>query len=245
MLIEQVKPPRKKRGFKGDVMKRKFVACSTNLVLMLCLATVWAVLSPATMSGQTSGIGTDGYTRVLWQGADSSIAVWKLDGNLNFVSAATDGPYEGWIPVALAVGDDNYTRVMWRSTTGGLALWLLDPNLNYVSAYTYGPFLGWLPVSTSLNAAGDEAVIWKNTDGSMAIWILTRDQSTILLNESYTNATFGYIPAGPDTARSRGLATPGAKTSALANSEQTTGRPLPKELTPQLKRLPAPPRAVE
>jgi hypothetical protein len=225
-------------------MKWKFEIYSTKLVLMLGLATVWGLLSPAIMSGQTSGMGMDGITRVLWQGPNSSIAVWKLDSNLNFVKGVAYGTTDGWIPVALTVGNDNYTRVMWRSTEGALALWGLDPDLNFVSSYAYGPYPGWLPVSFSVNAAGEDTVIWRETDGRMGVWMLSPDQSTVLLNVGYPNATFGYVPAGPDAARSRGLTTPGGKTSAPGNSEQA-GRPLPKELTPQLKQLPAPPRAVE
>jgi hypothetical protein len=223
-------------------MNRRFVIYSTKLVLSLCVATVCAVLNPATMSAQTSGTGGDGYTRVLWQGADSSIQVWLLDPNLNYVAGVTEGPYEGWIPVALAVGDDSYTRIMWRSTEGELALWLLYPNLDFYSSTVYGPYPGWLPETTSVDSNGYERVVWRNTNGALDVWELTPGQ--ILINSvGYTNGTFGYVPAGSDAAPGRGLTTPGK--GPVPDKNERAGRPAPKVLTPQLRRLTAPPRRIE
>lgn len=211
-----------------------------KIILMLVAVTIWAATTSTTLSAQTSGTGLDGYTRVFWQGADSSIVVWKLDGNLNVVSGVTDGPYAGWVPLGLTVGDDNYTRIIWRSTGGQLATWLLDPNLNYVAGNTFGPFAGWLPVSTSLNSGGYEWVIWRHTLGYMAVWVLSPNQSQIIETVGFTNS--GYTPGQESaftTRESNKLeksATPG-QAGAAANG-------LPDELTPHFKRLPQLPQAM-
>src|SRR4051812_43563893 len=52
-------------------------------------------------SAQTSGVGGDGYTRILWRGTDSSVSIWKVDGALNFSSYRAYGPYDCWTPIAL------------------------------------------------------------------------------------------------------------------------------------------------
>lgn len=222
-------------------MKRKLEIYGKSCVLILSVATILAVLNPLTVSGQTSGTGLDGYTRVLWQGTDSSVQIWKLNGALGVISGVTEGPFAGWVPVALAVGDDNFTRIMWRSTAGELSLWLLDPNLNYYSSVSYGPYFGWLPVSTSVDSAGNERVAWRNTDGAMAVWTLSPNQSLILEAVSYANPT-GYVPAGANAVTARGSAAPKSYKLGAAGE---TGHPVPDLLIPDFKRLQERPRGIE
>lgn len=200
-------------------------------IVLMVVATL-AAIAPVTMSAQTSGTGLDGYTRVLWQGTDSSIVIWKLDGNFNVVSTTHGGPFTGWIPIGLTVGTDNYTRVIWRSTEGQLAVWLIDPNLNYVSGYWYGPYLGWLPESTSVDPGGDEYVIWRHTLGYMAVWMLSPDQSELLRSIGYTNS--GYTPAQEATGFDRSSTVP--RTTLVPGHVGERATPLPKEMTPSFER---------
>lgn len=220
-------------------MKRNFKSFGKKIMLTLVAATILAVTAPTILSAQTSGTGLDGYTRVLWQGTDSSIAIWKLDGNLNVVYGVKAGPYPGWIPIGLTVGDDNYTRIMWRSTTGALAVWLIDPNLNYVSGYAYGPYLGWLPESTSVDARGYERVIWRHTLGYMSVWVLSPNQSQLLVGASYANS--GYTP-GQGYATTAGDSSTPQASIALGRAGQVANR-LPDELTPHFQPLTRLPQA--
>lgn len=216
-------------------MKQVMERLSRKLVLALTVVMMLGA-TPALLSAQSSGTGTDGYTRVLWQGTDSSIAIWKLDGNFNYVYGVNFGPYGGEIPMGINVGDDNYTRVMWRGTDGSIILWLLDPNLNWVSGYQYGPFFGWLPDSFSVDAAGYQRVTWKHTTGVMDIWLLPPNQNFIVLSAAFFNP--GYIFGGAE--RQHGGA-PSMFGNAAAASR--AGRVLPKEMVPNFTKANTPIRS--
>src|SRR5664279_1828996 len=90
------------------------------------------------VSAQTSGVGNDGYTRILWRGTDGSISMWKLDANVNYVTYHAYGPYDGYTPIALTTAGNNYSYVLWRNTDGSISLWEVDPNLNYVNSKVFG-----------------------------------------------------------------------------------------------------------
>jgi hypothetical protein len=221
-------------------MNCNFKNTRRRIMLMLMAATIWAVTTPIIMSAQTSGTGNDGYTRVLWQGPDSSIAIWKLDASLNLVLSVSDGPFAGWIPIGLTVGDDNYTRVIWRNTSGQLAVWLIDPNLNYVSGNVAGPFDGWLPVSTSLNSAGNMYVVWRHTMGDMAVWVYSIDLSSVIGAKALTNSP--YIPGQEGAAKPRESTKPDQSAAIGKVGPVTNG--LPDEFTPHFKPLTHVPQAT-
>jgi hypothetical protein len=75
------------------------------------------------VSAQTSGVGGDGYTRLLWRGTDGSISLWKLDGNLKEVSFHAYGPYPDYEPIAITAAADSYTYGLWRKTDNSISLW--------------------------------------------------------------------------------------------------------------------------
>src|SRR4051794_14365399 len=159
-------------------------------------AVVWASVHPSIMSAQTSGVGSDGNTRVLWRATNGSVSVWKVDASLNYVDSHIYGPYDGWTPLSLAVSSNNRTYLLWRNTNGQAALWWLDENLAFGNSVTTGPYYAWIPETLSVSTANpyDLRLIWKNTNGSVTMWILNADLT--YLNSRAYGPYFGYDP-GP------------------------------------------------
>jgi hypothetical protein len=157
------------------------------------LVAVWFVaVQPGTLSAQNSGVGWDGYTRFLWKGTDSSILIWTLDSNLNYVNSRTYGPYFSWVPQAMVVGSDNYARILWKNTDGTICLWLVDPSLNFVSYKVYGPYSGWVADSISLNPAySTMSLSWTSTTGQVWWWSLDSNLNYITSHGSF-GPYFGY-----------------------------------------------------
>jgi hypothetical protein len=171
-----------------------------KLIPMAALVAIWAAVQPGTLSAQTSGVGCDGYTRLLWRGTDSSINLWNLDPSLNLSASVIYGPYEAWSAVAITVGCDNYTRVLWQNTDGAIDLWLVDPNLNYVSNQEYGPYSGWLAESLSIDGADNLRLIWKNTNGEIDVWML--GPALNYLTGQIYGPYWGWNGGAADTAKS-------------------------------------------
>src|SRR4051794_29409323 len=148
-----------------------------RLFLVAAAVIVWASIQPGTLSAQTSGVGSDGYTRVLWRATNGSVSVWKVDGSLNYVDSHIYGPYDGWTPLSLAVSSNNRTYLLWRSTDGKATLWWLDENLVFGNSVITDPYYGWIPETLSISTASpyDLRVIWKNTNGSVSIWSFNAD----------------------------------------------------------------------
>jgi hypothetical protein len=190
-------------GQRNDVRHRKCVLAkekvmSTKLSKLLTLAAVVTVLSaihPGISSAQTSGVGPDGFTRILWRGTDGRISLWKLNAALQHVSDIQYGPYAGWDPIAMTVGTNNNTYVLWRYTDNSISLWRLDSNLNLVTSQTYGPYAGWKPQGLG-SGGGQLRVIWRYTVGQLSVWSV--DQSTLGLLDFETHGPFfGFDPGAP------------------------------------------------
>jgi hypothetical protein len=60
---------------------------------------------------QTSGVGSDGQTRILWRGTDGSVSLWNVDASLNYLAYHAYGPYDGWIPIALTTAPNKHGRI--------------------------------------------------------------------------------------------------------------------------------------
>jgi hypothetical protein len=169
----------------------------TSTLLKKCLFTaavtvIAAAVNPGTMFAQTSGVGSDGYTRILWRGTDGEISLWKLDGNLNYVGSHAYGPYDGWIPLAITVGQDNYARVLWKNTQGAISLWNVDPNLNLAYSRVYGPYYGWVPESISIDDNNNSRVSWRETQGHVSVWYV--DPALNYLFSRVYGPYFGWDP---------------------------------------------------
>jgi len=166
---------------------------------MAALMTLWA-MQPGIASAQTSGVGSDSFTRLFWRGTDSRISLWKLNSDLSFNSAREYGPYSEYIPLAIAVGNipgapgANSTYVLWRRTDGSIAIWIVDANLNYVTSNVYGPYAGWIAETVSIDDINRLRVVWRHTNGSISVWIV--DTNLNYVTSNVYGPYFGYIP-GP------------------------------------------------
>jgi hypothetical protein len=174
-----------------------------RLLAAAAAVAIWATFQPHTVSAQTSGVGGDASTVFRWIARDSGnqpdmLSLWKVDGNLNYITSQQYGPYSGYYPDFITTNKNGYTYVLWEDYTPinymfgnylGAQLWLVDPNLNYVTSVEYGPYAGWTPEGLSVDTDGSNYIrlIWKNDDGSISVWVL--DQ-----NLNYSNsATFGPV----------------------------------------------------
>ena len=176
---------------KVQKLRKTFFAIATTIALL-------GAIQPGIGSAQTSGVGSDGITRLMWRGTDGTFSLWRLDQNLNFMNYKVFGPVYEWTPVALTVGSDNNTYVMWRHTTNGApAIWRIDPNGNFAPGPELQPTPGWIPESLSISQDGRNnlRVIWKCTNGRLSVWDV--DHTTLQLR-SYKAflPQFGYDAGG-------------------------------------------------
>jgi len=168
-----------------------------NLLFLAAAATIWAAaMQPGDVSAQSSGIGGDGDTRLLWRGTDGSISVWKLNPSLAVLGGHIYGPYYGWQPVALTTANNNFSYVLWRDTNNFVSLWALDANLNFAFNKTYGPFYGWVAETLSVDTNGNSTLrlIWRSSTGEVSVWFL--DQNLNFVRNAIYGPFFGWNP-GP------------------------------------------------
>jgi hypothetical protein len=176
--------------------KRIMNTLHKKLLVVAAAAIVWTAIQPGIVSAQTSGVGNDGYTRVLWRATDGSISLWKLDGNLTLATSHAYGPYPGWVPIAITVAENDNTYVLWRYTDGSISLWEVDSNLNLVTSHVYGPYTGWIAQGISSGGPGSLLrVIWRYTTGTISIWRV--DPSLNLIGSQVYGPYFGYDPGAP------------------------------------------------
>jgi hypothetical protein len=157
--------------------------------------TILSTIQPRIVFAQTSGVGSDGFTRILWRGTDGSMSIWKLNATLDQVATSQYGPFSGYEPIAITVGTNNFTYVLWRNTSGSISLWGMDSNLNLVVNQQYGPYAGW--TAQGLSSSKDALrVIWRHTLGQVSVWDV--DPTTLnLLNSKGYGPNFGWDPGAP------------------------------------------------
>jgi len=166
-----------------------------KLLVVAAVILAWTAIQPGIASAQTSGIGSDGFTRVLWRGTDGSISLWKLDGSLNFMTNHVYGPYPGYTPIAITTAANNNTYVLWRYTDGSIALWEVDANLNIVTSRGYGPYAGWSAQNMSTGPGSELRVIWRHTTGMVSVWWV--DAFLNLITSKAYGPYFGWDPGAP------------------------------------------------
>ena len=172
-------------------------ACKRLLLAVAAAAMIWTVFEPEPGLAQSSGVGGDGYTRMLWRRTDSSISLWKLDPSLNMVSVTNYGPYTGWFPIALTTAPNNNTYMLWNSYNGMISLWMLDVNLNFVNSKTYGPYTGYIAQGLSVGSGTNNnfRVIWREYDGTASIWNV--DSNLNMVNSPQYGPYISYDPGSP------------------------------------------------
>ena len=137
--------------------KLSFRDCQENVnsilkkmhLLVAAIAVSTASVQPAVSLAQTSGMGSDGNTRLMWRATNQSIALWDINANLIDFAGVGYGPYAGWTPIAMTAGINNYSYVLWNYLNGAAVIWLVDPNLNFVGGAVAGPYAGWTAESLS------------------------------------------------------------------------------------------------
>jgi hypothetical protein len=164
--------------------------CRQSLLAVAVVISAFVTIQP--VLAQSSGVGCDGATRLLWKGTNASISLWKLDSNLNILGNAVYGPYVGWAPAGITTACNNNTYVLWLGLTadglafnGAALIQRLDANLNYVTQQAYGPASGWLPESLSVDTTPNSTLrlIWRGgntiSGGTVSIWYLQPDLSVV------------------------------------------------------------------
>jgi hypothetical protein len=167
-----------------------------KLFLAALAMAAWPAIQP--VSAQTSSVGADGATRLLWRGTDNSASVWKLDADLNVVlmsEAYVKDP--GWLPIAITTASTNNTYLLWRDTAGIVLIWRLDTNLAHVGDVTINdnqPVDTWTAVglSSDQNPASNYPLrlIWRRTTGEVGVWKISEGR-----NVQPNPVEVGYGPA--------------------------------------------------
>jgi WD40 repeat protein len=168
-------------------------ALRKKLLVVTAVTFVSMAVQPGILSAQTSGLGTDGFTRVLWKATDGSISLWKFDASLNSVGSPKNyGPFGGFVPVAMTTAPSNETYVLWKSTDGSISIWRLNADLDFLTSRAYGPFTGWIAQGLSTGPGNRLRLIWRYTTGILSIWDL--DAGMTLANARMYGPFFGYDP---------------------------------------------------
>jgi len=142
-----------------------------NRLLAIAAFTMWAIIQPGTVSAQDSGIGGDGFTRLLWISTANHMILWKLDQNLNVVVSCDYGAQRGFDPLAITTAANNNTYVLWSHTDRrSIALWVVDANLNFINSQSYPHLPEWVPKGLSTGGSSPNFhVIWES-HGTKAVW---------------------------------------------------------------------------
>ena len=168
-----------------------------KLLAVAAAAAMWAVIQPGIVSAQTSGIGSDEYTRFAWRGTDNSLSLWQLyppSLGMGYYNSHAYGPYSGWTPLAITTLNNNYTYVLWQYLDGTVTVWQVDTYLNYVTQHVYGPYTGWSAkgLCADTTTGNQFCIIWKHNNGSVSVWRL--DQNINFLTFHQDGPFFGWDP---------------------------------------------------
>ena len=139
--------------------------CRQSLLAVAVVISAFVTIQP--VLAQSSGVGCDGATRLLWTGTNASISLWKLDSNLNVLSKTAYGPYAGWYPAGITTACNNNTYVLWLGLTanaldfnGAALIQQLDANLKFVRQRAYTQ-TGMFPDSLSADPSNNTLrLIW-------------------------------------------------------------------------------------
>jgi hypothetical protein len=167
----------------------------SRLLTLMMTVTVLSAIQPGIVSAQTSGVGPDGFTRILWRGTDGRISIWKLNASLLHVADVQHGPHPPYDPIAITVGSNNHTYVLWANTNGAISLWRLDSNLNLITHQGFGPYDGWRAEGLG-SGGGRLRVIWRHTTGQVSVWAVNPSSLAFLDNEVH-GPFFGFDPGAP------------------------------------------------
>ena len=175
--------------------------CRQSLLAVAVVISAFVTIQP--VLAQSSGVGCDGATRLLWRGINQSITLWKLDATLNFLTNASFGPYKGWAPEAITTACNNNTYVLWLGLTadqlafnGTALIQKLDANLKFVTQQTYTQ-TGLFPDSLSADPSNNTLrLIWRGgntTTGTVIISGGTVTTSGVTVAISYLHHDLSVV----------------------------------------------------
>lgn len=168
-----------------------------SLLVCAAVAGTWAA-AMLSASAQTSGIGSDEFTRLAWRGTDNSVDLWQFfppSSGFGFYNSHAYGPYTNWTPVGITTLNNNDTYVLWQNYDGTVAVWKVDTFLNFITSRTYGPYSGWTAkgISADTTNGNQFGIIWKANDGSVSVWRV--DQNLNFVGGHVQAGRFGWDPA--------------------------------------------------
>jgi hypothetical protein len=194
-----------------------------RLLAVAAAAAIWATVQPGTVSAQTSGVNTFGWTVIRWagdvgDGTYDTLALWELDSNLNYIQSRNYGPFPGYVPLFSTTVADGATYVLWQYQDGSINLWSVDANLNLTNTHAYGPFPGWHPEGLSPDTAGltgpnSFRVIWRNDNWQVNVWEVDDNLNAVAFH-AYGPAAGWY----PGTFGSILTPAPGQQTPSAAHT---------------------------
>ncbi|MDQ2799715.1 MAG: GDSL-type esterase/lipase family protein, partial [Armatimonadota bacterium] len=181
-------------------------------------APVWRAVSAAS--------GPDGKTRLLWDNANGTAALWDVDEAGGTFSLHAYGPFAGWTASKIAVGPDNQTRLLWNNAqTGVVAVWSVDDRTGQFAPRFYGPYVGWSTKAIAVGTDNQTRLLWDNNTGQIAVWDIDNGtgQFSQFFYGPYDGWTATSLSVGPDN-KTRILWNHDSGQVALWDLDNGTGR---------------------
>jgi hypothetical protein len=159
---------------------RKFLLSSVAAIAIASAVAFQSLPAPACCGV----VGADGYTRLVWNGTDGSISIWKTDSSLNLVASQNYGPFPGWNHISSAIIGNNY-YLLWQNVDGGAEIWLLGTNLAIVTSASYGPVAGWLPEGLGVDGLGNLRLFWRTSEDQIVAWVINEGLTVTSTSPEY------------------------------------------------------------
>jgi hypothetical protein len=122
----------------------------------------------------TSDFNGDGFSDVLFQNTDGSVATWLMNGTTPIAQPLIGDPGPSWH--AIATGDfngDGYSDILWQNDNGQVAIWLMNGTTPTTEQVIGNPGPAWRVIGTGdFNGDGQSDIVFRNTNGAVAIWLM-------------------------------------------------------------------------
>jgi hypothetical protein len=121
-----------------------------------------------------SDFNGDGFSDVLFQNTDGSVAIWLMNGTTPIAQPLIGDPGPSWH--AIATGDfngDGYSDILWQNDNGQVAIWLMNGTTPTTEQVIGNPGPAWRVIGTGdFNGDGQSDIVFQNTNGAVAIWLM-------------------------------------------------------------------------
>ena len=168
---------------------------------MLCALLCLTPFKANAQSPVGIAVGGDNLTRLVWNNADGSIALWKIAADGSVATQNSYGPYPGWSAVAVGMGPDSFARVLCTHPSDGLmALWRVDPATAALASTSYGPYSGYSARVVAVGGDNAPRLLWNRTDNLLSLWKVAPDASYTFGNYGpFAGYMASLIAAGPNS----------------------------------------------